>query len=244
MGPRRPTGAGPGPGGGLPGSDSQGDYLQDGVMKPPHSSASKAEALASALIQEEAQGKKKPFSKSPLAYVMAVVAGAIVAPTGLIVSPVVLLLSNLKGEYTTIKGQKITPLASWIGAGVVLTPLCWVANQAMFSKPSPPKAAITEISLAPVQFGTGDDAAAWLSRCAPPESDTTTAYDNPRPAIVTRFLSYPSKSVRIILVANGPMGSPPPYSSWRLMGVTDPGNNQPIEPNEALRRMGNSCRRG
>jgi len=98
--------------------------------------------------------------------------------------------------------------------------------------------------LEPIQFGTGDDAAAWLSRCAPPESDTTTAYDDPRPPIVTRFLSYPSKSVRVILVPNGPMGSPPPYSSWRLMGVTDPGNNQPIEPKEALRRMGDSCRRG
>jgi hypothetical protein len=98
--------------------------------------------------------------------------------------------------------------------------------------------------LEPVQFGTGDDAAAWLSRCAPPESDTTTAYDDPRPPIVTRFLSYPSKSVRVILVPNGPMGSPPPFSSWRLMGVTDPGNNQPIEPKEALRRMGDSCRRG
>jgi hypothetical protein len=211
---------------------------------PPPSSASKAEALASALLQEEAE-KKKPFSKSPLAYVMAVLAGAIVAPTGLIISPVVLLLSNLKGEYTTKKGQKITPLASWIGAGVVLTPLCWIANQTMLNKPGPPKTVTTEASPAPVQFGTGDDAAAWLSRCAPPESDTTTAYDDPRPPIVTRFLSYPSKSVRIILVPNRePMGSPPPYSSWRLMGVTDPGNNQPIEPKEALRRMGNSCRRG
>jgi hypothetical protein len=41
----------------------------------------KAEALASALLQEEAE-KKNPFSKSPLAYVIAVAAGAIVAPTG------------------------------------------------------------------------------------------------------------------------------------------------------------------
>jgi len=210
---------------------------------PPPSAASKSEALASALLQEEAE-KKKPFTKSPLAYIMAILAGAIVAPTGLLISPLALLLSNLKGEYTTKKGQKVTPLASWLGAGIVLTPLYWVANQAMFSKPGPPNAATTEASPAPVQFGTGDDAAAWLSRCTPPESDTTTAYDKPRPAIVTRYLSYPSKSVKIILVANGPMGSPPPYSSWRLMGVADPSNNQPIEPEEALRRMGGSCRRG
>ena len=67
---------------------------------------------------------------------MAVIAGAIVAPTGLILSPVVLLLSNLKGEYTNKKGQKITPLASWIGAGIVLTPLCWITNQTLLSNHS------------------------------------------------------------------------------------------------------------
>jgi hypothetical protein len=47
----------------------------------PQRGKDKAEALASALLQEEAE-KKKPFSKSPLAYVMAVVAWAIVEPTG------------------------------------------------------------------------------------------------------------------------------------------------------------------
>jgi hypothetical protein len=97
--------------------------------------------------------------------------------------------------------------------------------------------------LPPVQFGVGDDAAAWLSRCDPPESDTTTAYDNPRPPIVTRSLSYSSKGVRILLVPKDvSMGTPPPYSAWKLMGVTDPSNNQPIEPSEALRRMGSACR--
>ena len=114
---------------------------------PPPSYTLKAEALASALLQDEAE-KKKPFIKSPLAYIMAVLAGAIAAPTGLVISPVVLLLSNLKGEYTTKKGQKITPLASWIGAGIVLTPLCWVANQTMFNNPSPPKETKAEEKLA------------------------------------------------------------------------------------------------
>jgi hypothetical protein len=47
----------------------------------PQSGKEKAEALSPGLLQEEAE-KKKPFSKSPLAYVMAVVAWAIVEPTG------------------------------------------------------------------------------------------------------------------------------------------------------------------
>ncbi len=129
--------------GGVPSSDSQGDYRQDGGMKPPPpppppSPALKAEAFASALLQEEAEKKKKPFSRSPLAYVIAIAAGTIVAPTGPIVSPIVLFLSNLKGEYTNKAGQKITPLISWIGAGVVLTPLCWMANLILFPGPPPP----------------------------------------------------------------------------------------------------------
>jgi len=47
----------------------------------PQPGKDKAKALTSALLQEEAE-KKKPFSKSPLAYVMAVVVWAIVEPTG------------------------------------------------------------------------------------------------------------------------------------------------------------------
>lgn len=103
---------------------------------PPPSSALKAEALASARLQKEAE-KKKPFSRSPLAYVIAIAAGTIAAPTGTIVSPIVLFLSNLKGEYTNKSGQKITPLVSWIAAGVVLTPLCWMANLMLFPTPKP-----------------------------------------------------------------------------------------------------------
>jgi hypothetical protein len=93
-----------------------------------------------------------------------------------------------------------------------------------------------------IPFGKGDDAAAWLSRCAPPEQETSTAYDDPRPPIVTRFLDYPSKGVRVILVPIAPADSSPPYEKWRLMGLTDPATDQPIDPKEARRRMGAACR--
>lgn len=123
-------------------------------------------------------------------------------------------------------------IAILVGLGIGLG-LCTSSN----------KPTASTAPLPPVQFGVGDDAAAWLSRCDPPESDTTTAYDNPRPPIVTRYLSYPSKGVRILLVPKDvSMGTPPPYSAWKLMGVTDPSNNQPIEPSEALTRMGTACR--
>ena len=98
--------------------------------------------------------------------------------------------------------------------------------------------------LKPVEFGKGDDAAAWLSRCIPPERDTSSANETPRPPIVTRFLDYPSRGVRVILTPVAALDSPPPYSRWQLMGVTDLNTNQPITPSQALARMGQACRRG
>lgn len=90
-------------------------------------------------LEMEGGQSSKPFAKTPLAYVLAVVFGAIAAPIGLIASPLALCLSNLKGEHTNNKGQKITPLSMWIAAGVVFTPVCWILNQTMPSTPSPPK---------------------------------------------------------------------------------------------------------
>lgn len=195
--------------------------------------------------KEEAVTQSKSFSKSPLAYLMSVAFGAIVSPTGLAVSPLVLFLANKKAVYINKRGKKVTPIGMWITAGIFLIPLCWVVNRMILSLTGPSKLETTEIRKAPVQFGIGDDAAAWLSRCTPPESDTSTAYDIPRPPIITRFLSYPTKGVRIVLVPGSPavVGTPPPYSSWKMVGVTDPRTNQPIEPAEALRRMGDSCKR-
>jgi len=77
----------------------------------------------------------KPFMSSKWAYAMAVAAGAIAFPLGILISPIVLLLANVRGEYKDKQGIKITPLAVWIGAGVVLTPACWIANQIMFNQP-------------------------------------------------------------------------------------------------------------
>lgn len=93
-----------------------------------------------------------------------------------------------------------------------------------------------------VEFGKGDDYAAWLSICDPPPIENTTANDNPRPPVPTRTLSYPSKGVDLVLVPVAAIGAPPPYSAWRLIGLKDPANNQPITAREARKRMGELCR--
>ena len=70
-----------------------------------------------------------------------------------------------------------------------------------------------------------------------PDRTVSTEYDKPRPPFVTRMLEYKKENVRIALLANAPMGSPPPYSSWRLMGYQDLKGNEVIAQDEADRRL-------
>lgn len=76
-----------------------------------------------------------------------------------------------------------------------------------------------------------------ISKYGKPDRMESTEYDKPRPPFVTRMLDYKKENVRFMLLANAPIGSPPPYKSWRLMGTTDIRENKVIEPAEAERRL-------
>ena len=112
-------------------------------------------------------------------------------------------------------------------------------------------AALTITELAGCSSGTGrstdniantddpvDDLTLFLSQYAPPDSDDTTAYDTPRPPLVTRWLVYSREGVRVIYIANGKVGAPPPYT-WRLLGFTQDGTHEPLAADEALRLLAN-----
>lgn len=71
-----------------------------------------------------------------------------------------------------------------------------------------------------------------------PDKIDSTEYDRPRPPIVTKFLEYNKARVRIVLIADAPMGAPPPYKQWRFVGVQDIKTNQPLSGEEAKRRLG------
>jgi hypothetical protein len=75
-----------------------------------------------------------------------------------------------------------------------------------------------------------------------PDSITSTEYDKPRPPFVTKFVTYTSENVRFVLIADAPMGSPPPYTTWKLMGVQDPRNNDVLSAAEVARRMARRSR--
>lgn len=81
------------------------------------------------------------------------------------------------------------------------------------------------------------DPAEIVARYGKPDRTVSTEYDKPRPPFVTRILEYKKENVRIALLANAPMGSPPPYQSWRLMGYQDLKSNEVIAEGEADRRL-------
>lgn len=51
------------------------------------------------------------------------------------------------------------------------------------------------------------------------------------------MLEYKKERVRFTLLANAPIGSPPPYASWKLMGYQDPETNEVISQAEAEKRL-------
>jgi len=52
------------------------------------------------------------------------------------------------------------------------------------------------------------------------------------------MLTYQREGVRAIYRANVPLGAPPPYDgTWKLIGLTDPTNDQPLRPDAAVRRL-------
>jgi hypothetical protein len=76
-----------------------------------------------------------------------------------------------------------------------------------------------------------------VSRFGAPDQVRSTENDKPRPPFLTRMLEYRKQGVRIVLLANAPIGSPPPYSSWKLMGYQNIKDNAVITEEEFARRV-------
>jgi predicted nucleic acid-binding Zn ribbon protein len=87
----------------------------------------------------------------------------------------------------------------------------------------------TSAALANSVDGTPPNSADELViRCGKPYKDDSTAYDSPRPPLVTRFIEYKIKGthLRFIYVpGNGHAGDPPPYD-WKLQMVANVKTNK------------------
>lgn len=82
-----------------------------------------------------------------------------------------------------------------------------------------------------------DDLTLFISRYGPPDSDTSSENEKPRPPIVSRFLDYDKENVRAIYTADASPGSPPPYKAWNLFAFTEKQTGEPITPKEVTERL-------
>ena len=76
-----------------------------------------------------------------------------------------------------------------------------------------------------------------VAKYGKPDRTKSTEYDNPRPPFVTRMLEYKKERVRFTFMPTAPVGSPPPYTSWYLLGTQDPRDNSVISAELAAGRM-------
>ena len=81
------------------------------------------------------------------------------------------------------------------------------------------------------------DPKAIVAKYGKPDRVQSTEYDKPRPPFVTRMIEYKKENVRFTFLANAPIGSPPPYKSWKLLGFQDPKDNTVISADEVEKRM-------
>jgi len=73
-----------------------------------------------------------------------------------------------------------------------------------------------------------------LSHCGTPFKDDSTAYDSPRPPMVTRFIEYKVKGTHlrfIYIPATGHPGDPPPYQ-WKLTMIANAKTNRLLSRGE------------
>jgi len=82
-----------------------------------------------------------------------------------------------------------------------------------------------------------DDLSLFTSKFGQPDQVKSSEYEKPRPPIVTKQLIYKKENVRVVYVPDAPVGSPPPYQGWKLLGFQDQKTNQVLKAEEVARRM-------
>jgi len=81
-----------------------------------------------------------------------------------------------------------------------------------------------------------DQAEVVLERYGRPDFVDTTAYNQPRPAIVMQWFDYKRATIRVLFIHSG-LGDPPPYTTWFLIGFTDIALDEAIPFEEGDRRL-------
>lgn len=87
----------------------------------------------------------------------------------------------------------------------------------------------TESSGRPIPSSVGNDAELLLSRCGVADKDWSTQYDDPQPAIATRFITYKKAHLKFAYIPGGgsKVNDPPPYT-WKMIGIIDTRTNKAV----------------
>jgi len=126
-------------------------------------------------------------------------------------------------KFPSVKPLVVTLI--FLGAGVAM---CHAGG---------PKEATGAKAVAEVVPDPKDDLELLVLRYGKPDEDDSTAYDNPRPPIPSRWVTYRKEHLQAAFIPRGgKVGDPPPYS-WRLVGFTDPRTRSVVRPAEAVTRM-------
>lgn len=82
-----------------------------------------------------------------------------------------------------------------------------------------------------------NDLGKFIKTYGKPDNDDSTAYDKPRPPIVTRSITYYKADVKVISVVDAKMDQPPPYKRWKIIGFTDSNSRTKLSADETKKRL-------
>lgn len=82
-----------------------------------------------------------------------------------------------------------------------------------------------------------DDLSLFISKYGKPDQINSSEYEVPRPPFVTKQLIYKRENVRVVYLADAPIGSPPPYRGWKFIGFQDQRTNEVLKAEEVVRRL-------
>lgn len=88
-----------------------------------------------------------------------------------------------------------------------------------------------------VSVRANDDLSLFISKYGQPDQIKLSEHENPRPPIVSKQLIYEKENVRVVYLADAPIGSPPPYKGWKFFGFQDQRTNAVLKADEVGRRL-------
>lgn len=80
---------------------------------------------------------------------------------------------------------------------------------------------------------TEDHYARIIEEYGTPEVDWSTAYDRPRPMLVTRWVEYKPENLQVAFIANAKAFDPPPYAGWGVIGYINTRNKKAMSSYDA-----------